>query len=336
MTLQIGAAGLCCAVGYRLDAAVCALRAQMDNFRESDFVCHSGEPVRVARLPDAQLWGSQRLARWVERAVRDCLRRIADFDSTTTPLLLLVPEQERPHSSVSYYQEIFSATEHSLDCRFHPLSRIVPWGRAGLGPALQTAQRWLSEGEVQQVLLVGVDSYLNSATIEYYLEAERLLVPGNRDGFLPGEAAAALLLLPAAAGRPGLRIEGVATAREEGRPDGSVPSRAFGLTRAIRQACERAGRHPHHLGFRMSDQNGEAFFAKEAANALTRVMFDGGPQLPVLQIADCLGEIGAATGPAMLALLSETMQREDGPGQLGLLHLANDDGARTALVVSYG
>ena len=46
--LHVNAAGLCCSLGYHLDAAVCALRANMDHFRESAFYSQGGDPVQVA------------------------------------------------------------------------------------------------------------------------------------------------------------------------------------------------------------------------------------------------------------------------------------------------
>ena len=69
--LEIRAAGLCCAVGYHLRAASCALRANMDHFQESEFRSDSFDPIRVARLPD-DIYGHERLQRWVSHAVRDC------------------------------------------------------------------------------------------------------------------------------------------------------------------------------------------------------------------------------------------------------------------------
>jgi 3-oxoacyl-[acyl-carrier-protein] synthase-1 len=198
--------------------------------------------------------------------------------------------------------------------------------------ALRQARAELDGGKTE-VLLVGVDSLLNAADINFYLQEERLFVPGNTDGFLPGEAAAALIVsrTPASAGR--LRIAGLGSGNEAGTLDGSVPNRSEGLTAAIRQACAEAHVAPAQLQFRLSDQNGEHFFTRDATNAITRVMAGGG-QPAFLTLADKLGDIGAATGPAMLAWLSREMQHpRRSPGTTGLLHLANDAGLRDAVVL---
>ena len=42
-------------------------------------------------------------------------------------------------------------------------------------------------------MICGVDSYLTALTIAHYLAERRLLTPDNPNGFIPGEAAAAIL-----------------------------------------------------------------------------------------------------------------------------------------------
>ncbi len=329
--LRVISSGLCCSVGYTADAASCALRAGMDHFQESDFVADGSERLRVARLPSATLWGGERLALWVRQAVADCLGGVKAFETADTALCLLTLERERPHGDDRTQFATAQAAQRVLGHTFSADSRVFTAGRAGLGHALLRIRHLIDQGHVRRVLLVGVDSYLNAATINHYLAQERLLTTMNRDGFLPGEAAAAVLLEAAAPDAPGFVIRGVGRDRADGRPDGSTPSRGRALTRAMRAALAAAQLKPDDLDFRLSDQNGESFFAREAANALTRL----GVAPPTLTTADCVGEVGAATGPLMLAWLQRLMPRKDGPGARGLIHLANDDGERSAIVVSY-
>jgi 3-oxoacyl-[acyl-carrier-protein] synthase I len=333
--LRIHSAGLCCSVGYQLSAASCALRAHMDHFQNSEFLAPMGEPVVVARLPDDTLWGQARLSRWLELAILDCLAMNGDLDTRDIPLVWLAPEPQRHDAEPEWYTAIFDQTLERVGKLFHPDSIIVPQGRAGLAQALAQAAHLLQQKRCSHVLLAGVDSYLDSGTINQYLGAERLQVTGNSDGFIPGEAAAAILLHLDHTDSPGLYILGFGQAQEEGRPDGSVPSRAKGLTNAIRNALTMSQLSYQDLEFRISDQNGEAFFSREANNAMTRVAPPGGRKLPVITLADCIGEVGAATGPAMLAFMFEKMARDTHPGHRGLLHLANDDGLRSAAILHY-
>ncbi|MBC7617891.1 MAG: hypothetical protein H7293_02675 [Candidatus Saccharibacteria bacterium] len=339
-TLRIVAAGLCCAVGYTAQAASCALRAGMDHFQESEFITENGDPVRVARLPDTETWGAQRQSRWMVHAVNDCLSQATQRQSATKidgPLtvLLLSAEPSRPGVEERSAIEAALMGSNLLKLPLSNHSKVWHSGRAGLSAVLQGAHDLLIKGTCQQVMLLGFDSYLNAQTINHYLQAERLLVPGNRDGFIPGEAAAAVLLELATPEAGGVYITGWGEAMEAGRPDGSVPSRAQGLSQALRTAFRQADITCNDLDWRMSDQNGEGFFAGEAANAVTRVAENGGTVPMVYTTADCVGEVGAATGPLMLAWLNQLLHREDGPGDCGVIHLANDEGLRSAVVVQH-
>jgi 3-oxoacyl-[acyl-carrier-protein] synthase I len=334
-SLHIESAGLCCSVGYHLDAAVCAIRLNMDHFQESEFLTETGDPVNVGRMPDKDCWGTERMARWITWSVEDCLRDQPDFVSDHTVLIVLAPELERVDMTEESYGEIVVTTLARLGQSFHENSRILPLGKAGLAQALQYAGHCLSTPAIEQVMLVAGDSLLNVAAIEHFFEQERLIVPGNRDGFMPAEGAAALLLRRSKRAESGVVITGFAQAIEKGLRDGEIPNRSFGLTQAVRNACELAGVEPHRLQFRLSDQNGEAYLAREGSNAFTRIMAEG-PNLSHLTLADKLGEIGAATGVAALAYLSSVMPRSDcSPGHAGVVHLSNDNGLRCSVLIQY-
>jgi 3-oxoacyl-[acyl-carrier-protein] synthase-1 len=332
--LRVVASGICCAVGYNAPAASCALRAGMDNFTESACVADDGSPVRVARLMDEDRWGSRRLAQWARYAIGECLEQIPSAEHERMPLLLLTAPLDRPLGTERDRIDTAQAAAEALEMCFPPTSLVYAGGHAILGKALRQAQAMLQAHDgVDKVLIAGLDSLIDAPTVTHYLRQERLLVPGNSDGFLPGEGAAAIVLERAVPHGKGLHITGIGQGQEAGRPDGSVPSRAQGLGSAMRQAMAQAGIDGNALAFRLSDQNGEAFFAREAANAITRIAEAGGSTPQVLTTADCTGEIGAATGALMLAWLHRYLPHPDAPGKCGLMHLADDAGGRSAIVV---
>jgi 3-oxoacyl-[acyl-carrier-protein] synthase-1 len=332
--LRVAASGICCAVGYNAPAASCALRAGMDNFTESACVADDGSPVRVARIMDEDHWGARRLAQWARYAIGECLEQISPAEREHMPLLLLTAPQNRPLSTERDRIDTAQAAAEALEMRFPDTSLIYSGGHAVIGKALLQAKEMLqARNGVDKVLIAGLDSLIGAPTVTHYLRQERLLVSGNSDGFLPGEGAAAIVVERAAPHDKGLHLAGIGLGREAGRPDGSAPSRAQGLSNAMRQAMAQAGIDCNALAFRLSDQNGEAFFAREAANAITRIAEPGGSIPRVLTTADCTGEIGAATGVLMLAWLHHFLPHPDAPGQCGLIHLADDLGARSAIVV---
>ncbi|MDH0868137.1 hypothetical protein [Mitsuaria sp. GD03876] len=333
--LRVVSAGLCCSLGYRLEAVECALRAQVDAFSESYFRAPGGHAVRVARLPDDDVWGAPRNARWMDLAIRDCLRQAPDLDPRRTALVAVLAEQERPLADQRRFEQALAVAMETASLKVEGPTAVIAQGKSGLAAALELATRWLSDAThpIDHVLLCSVDSHLHAANIDALLNAERLLVPGRPDGFIPGEAAACLLLAAGDEPAPGLALHGWGQGQEDGRPDGSVPSRAFGLSQALRMAFQRAGVTPAALRFRVSDQNGEAFFAREAANALTRVFFGTEGPARLITVADLLGDVGAATGPAMLAYLWQAAAVGHAPAGAGFVHLADAHGGRVAVVI---
>lgn len=349
-SMQIVAGGLCCSLGYHLDAAVSAIRANMDHFQASNFYARSSTPVNVAMLSD-DIYGNERLARWLTFAIHDCSKQIINglslLDVNKTAIVALGPDTSRPHCdsveleelihNAMLMQHVFIAPhniEKSIHQKRHKITTIMQ-SRTGLVEGLLQAARYLINKEAEQVLLIGVDSYLNSADINQLIKDQRLIIGGNSDGFIPGEAAAALLLRRSSADAPGLHIKGTGKGEEAGLYNGSVPCRSQGLSYALRAACDQAKILPERMKFHMSDQNGEQFYAKDIANAITRVMY-GGEKLPHLTLADKIGEVGSAAGPAMLAWLQRDMSNPSfSPGDTGIVHLANDNGARCAVVLRY-
>ncbi|UXH80623.1 hypothetical protein [Roseateles amylovorans] len=344
MALVVESAGLCCSVGATLASAAHAVRARVDHFQRSEFRDSTGLPVVVARLKvDNDLWGPRRLAQWIHASVEDCLQGAQQRHQVSDlPLFWLGPEPARRGANPGWYRAAYEHAQTLMGGSFHPDSKLFALGKAGLPALLTHAEQWLSANPGRAALVLGADTLLESADIGQYLRAQRLLVGENSDGFIPGEAAATLLLrpqLPAPVGQTRLHVLGWGAGQEPGRSDGSVPTRSVGLTDALRAAMERSGLAFEQIGFRFSDQNGEAWFAKEAASALARVTPVGGHKLPVQTLADCIGEVGAATGPAMLAYLhalSPALGRPPyAPAMTGLLHCACDGDLRAAAVVAF-
>jgi 3-oxoacyl-[acyl-carrier-protein] synthase-1 len=181
--------------------------------------------------------------------------------------------------------------------------------------------------------VAGVDSFLNSATLAAYSQADRLLTAGNSNGFIPGEAAGALLL---GAWKEHLETpllcRGLGFAREPARFDSGKPLRADGLVQAIREALGEAGLALKECDHRMTDVSGEQYRFKEAVLAITRLLRDRKVLFSHWHLGDCIGEVGAATLPSMLAVLFTGAREDYLPGPICLGHLGNDDDKRAAFV----
>jgi 3-oxoacyl-[acyl-carrier-protein] synthase-1 len=191
----------------------------------------------------------------------------------------------------------------------------------------------MQEGRCTRVVVAGADTFLVSATLAAYDEADRLLRPDNSNGFIPGEAAGAVLLgLSQQDLETPLLCCGLGFAREPASWGSGKPLRAEGLVQAIRAALAEAGLALKDCDHRIADVSGEQYRFKEAALAITRLLRDRKVLFSLWHPADCIGEVGAATLPAMLAMLYWGARKDYLPGPIFLGHLGNDDDKRAAFI----
>lgn len=333
--LRIASSGMCCAVGFSARAARAAIRARLNRFMESEFIDEQAEPLIVSRLPLGDLWGPPRIAKMFEAALTDCLEGVSGFKPQTAELLLLVAEQGRPGYQAAWQRACVAAYEKVSGAPLRDRAQVLPLGRAGLAAALRQAHVLLMDGHASHVVVAGVDSYLNAQAITHLLRERRLLTDTVSEGFIPGEGAGALVVELAPEGQGGLQVLGVGAAEESATLYNDEPVRASGLTRALREALDVSGYPLNELHFRMADLSGEPLYFREAALANTRLLDHRGGRFPLLHIADCIGETGAAVGPLSLAYLTDAMARGYAPGTRAVLHLSNDGGTRAAVVVEH-
>lgn len=334
--MRIVASGICCSVGFHSGAALAAIRARLNHFCESEFMDETGAPLRAAMLYKVFVWGQQRLQLMYRSAMTECLSVLPEkTDEQLPPVILIGAEGERGERFAKSMDQLLH-NNTPVDGYDRHTQRISA-GKAGIGQALLMASQIFSElHPPEHVVIAGVDSYLDAAAITHYLQTQRLRCSTNSDGFIPGEAGAAIALSTRPSKRPALWIEGIGQAHEAASPDNDIPLRAQGLTKALRHALTSAGREITDYGFHASGVSGEQWYFKEASTAIDRIMTTKVPGFPHRLISQSTGEIGAACGPLTLAWVEHEMEIDQALGRRGLLHFGNDNGTRCALAVHYG
>lgn len=334
--IAIRASGIACAVGLDAPAACAAIRAAVSNAQDTLFSDHNGEPIRAAGvfLPGRPRQ-YRKLSRMLALCIGECLSSAPQPLSGPFPLLLCTSERDRPGRPPLLDDRLFGDVGRTFPAQIHPgASAVLPLGRAGGVLALAHARSMLAGGLAQAVLIAGVDSYLSSQAVASYEFRQRLLTSENSDGFVPGEAAAAILIGPATPGAGGdLLCTGIGTAQEVCTIESGEPLRALGLTAAVRSAVAEAGCTLGELDCRLSDANGEQYAFREASLALSRTMRERKERFPLVTPADCVGEVGAAVGPLLLAVALASHRKRYGPGSRTLLHVGSDSGLRVAAVL---
>jgi 3-oxoacyl-[acyl-carrier-protein] synthase I len=325
--------GLVSGVGLTAEACCAAIRCGINNFQQTRFIGDDGEWL-VGSPVDLQepCHGMARLAKMAARAVAECLATAGDKPEQV-PVLACIAETDRPGRFEHLARVLLEDIEREIGARLHPHSRVIEQGRVGGAVALLQARRMLLQGRCSRVIVAGVDSLLVGKTLAAYGEADRLLTSECSNGFIGGEAGGAVLLATLQeTTETALLLRGLGFATEPAPFNSGKPLRADGLVQAIRAATADAGVTLQECDHRIADVNGEQYRFKEAALAVTRLLRERKSAFSLWHPGDCIGEVGAATLPAMLAMLYYGARKDYLPGRTFLGHLGNDDNKRAAFV----
>jgi 3-oxoacyl-[acyl-carrier-protein] synthase-1 len=333
MPLTVLACGMSTAVGLTAPASCAAIRARLNGFKETRFMALDGEWLIGAEIPFEEPWrGVPRIAHLLEGPLRECLAA-TDLPPEKIPFFLCTAELDRPGRFEGLDTELLVQTQALLDATFDSRSRILPMGRVGASVGIRAASRLINEQGVRHVIVGGADTFLVAETLRSFDENARLLTTDNSNGFIPGEAAAALLLGGAFAG-PGLAIRSLGLASEATTIGSEEPLRADGLTNAFRFALDAAGLEMQEIGYRISTMSGEQYWFKEFDLATSRLLRGRHEFMDLWHPADSIGETGAAALPCCLAVAWMAAYKGYEAGNPVLVTASNDDGRRTALILS--
>jgi uncharacterized protein (TIGR02270 family) len=152
---------------------------------------------------------------------------------------------------------------------------------------LGDARKLISDG-APEVIIAGVDSFLVAETLRALSAQDRLLTESNSNGFIAGEAGAAVLLSGA---KQGLRLRGIGFGAEQATIDAGKPMRADGMVNAMRDSLEEAGLTYEDISYRIADLSGEQYYFREAALAQTRLWRGKRDPEEVWHPGDGMGEV---------------------------------------------
>jgi 3-oxoacyl-[acyl-carrier-protein] synthase-1 len=336
MRLAIFAAGLLTPVGFNYRASCAAIRAGLSGIGTANlWDSESGEFLLAGKVQLPQWWeGLTKLPELLAPVIHEC-HMASPINPREIPILLGVASSNRPQLPPDLRNQLFEALHRKLNLTPHPLSRVIDCDQVSAVAAVIEAKRLLSSGESRYCIIAGVDSFLDQKTVESYLERRRLLTRLNSNGFIPGEAAGAVLIRASETDRDvGARIIGVGLAQEPATIESDQPLRATGLTEAVRIALEEARVSIHEITHRLTDLNGEHYKFKEANFVLNRLREKKVENADeIWHPTECIGEVGAAIGPCLMALALHSAEKGYAPGHLVLCHFSNDNGQRGAMVL---
>lgn len=334
-SLAILGSGMVTGVGLSAPASCAAIRCAIDNFNETRFIDEGGEWIIGSEVPLEEPWrGFEKLVQMATSAIRECHAHAGALPLASVPLLLCVAEPARPGRAYGLDNELLKEIEKALGAKLHPRSAVIARGRVAIAEALHLASHLITS-QSPLAMIAGVDSFLSWPTLSVYQSKSRLLTSKNSNGFIPGEAAASILVGVPKSAADNLICVGIGAGNEPATVESEEPLRANGMVEAFRQAFADAGCTMAEVDYRLTDLNGEQYAFKEAALAMNRTLRTRKARFPIWHPTDCIGEVGAAIGPLSLGVALAAARKGYAPGPGVLCHFADDGSDRIALVLRH-
>jgi 3-oxoacyl-[acyl-carrier-protein] synthase-1 len=218
-----------------------------------------------------------------------------------------------------------------MENRRHVLFR----GHAAALWALHEASAAIESGQTERAIIVGVDSLLESDTLQVLAASRRLKTNLTPRGLMPGEGAAAFLVEPVARARARKApiqcvVERIALSQErESRVSGA---RSAGV--ALSEVIEKVLPPGRPLTSIYGDLNGEDARAEEWANALVRLSASRALSTAAQYwLAASLGDTGAASGALSVVIGARALFRGHASGGDVLIWSSADTGEVAAALL---
>jgi 3-oxoacyl-[acyl-carrier-protein] synthase-1 len=332
VTVYIQAAGMACPVGLRWASACAAMRAgisrrQVSQYRDDQLreivASHLNQhlPVETRASDRREFLLTCALRDLAESAGTELLQRAMLFVALPPARPGLMDGAERLAEQLSRVLSVRIRSE-----RIH----VVAEGSCGSLQALELARQRVREGE--PAVVAAADCLLDARELLELSKERRLLVEGQPDGVIPGEAAAAVLL-GGSQPRALARLIGLGFGQEEAKLDNDVPLRSEGLVGAARVALSEAGLTLQDVHFRVSDAAGESFHFKEQALVVSRLLRARKADFPLWLPAESLGYTRVAAGLCGVAWALAAWARGYAPGGRAICFAGCTSGRRAAAVL---
>jgi len=314
--------------------------------RASHLIDKRGENIATARLMTIgdDIFGLERFVALGGPALRQAafpwlssLRDRARAPAPPLPVVISLPNEARPGlDPLLLRRHLIDALEAKSQVDLDDArSRLVFHGRGGGIAAFAQAIDELFAAGCDAVAVGGIDSYFDPDLLEH-LDAEcRLHSAETENGFIPGEGAAFVLLVPRTRAR-GLARYGrilAAVTENEPRPYGSEePCLAYGMTLALKRALAATSAETGLISWMLTDVANERHRVDEWTTAATRA--HRGFTADVLHDQPLLktGDVGAASAAMLLVMATIRWQTGCAPGDAVLIATHSDGPERGVLI----
>jgi 3-oxoacyl-[acyl-carrier-protein] synthase I len=360
MSIGISAMGMATSVGLDAATACASIRAGIQrpqllhHYAVLDHEEQDTKPL-VARAIVGLTDGFVGVARWLRLAGVACRDAAHDaslrgavegefWSRTAVCMILSEPDARRyaddEPSAGDLTKSLLDPLLDEMGWPVPPRHRVlIRAGHAGLAQAVQSAATKMSTGRLDRVFMLAADSYVDSETLDWLSEDDRLKLDDQPFGLIPGEAAACFLLENehATRQRGGIltaRLVGANFAPTQGHFRSETPMLGMSLSHSVEQTLRESDVSSFD-GLIVADLNGEPWRSHELGAAQVRL---GGQLAPTCRWhfpADSLGETGAASAAAGVCFAAMALSRGyAGSGNAAVLSSAESGSAGCVLLES--
>src|SRR5688572_3770312 len=344
MTAVIGATHVLCAIGSGTEQVWAAARAGIARIGNSHVMDRHFEPIQMGLVPEDALGELTpeidklplpSRARRILRLAAPSFKAVAAGLEREAPVFLGLPQltdQQAPWlKHLPGYLQLL--TDVKVD---RARSVVVPQGRAAGLLALERALQFVESNPDADVIVGGVDSYLDLRLLATLDAEERILGRLVMDGFIPGEGAAFYRLssanAPSAAGGRHVTVQAAASTMDPGHRYGQEPAKGEGLAAAMNDMRSRLPAQAP-IATTFAGFNGENFDGKLWGVARLRHNDFFAPGMVIEHPADKFGDAGAAMGAMLLVLAAQSLASGTRTGP-ALVWAASDREPRACAVIS--
>jgi 3-oxoacyl-[acyl-carrier-protein] synthase-1 len=347
--IVVAGLGITTSVGLSPSEVDASVRAGSSRFVESKFRDHRFQPFTVAELPEAALpplavavdatagvtARERRLLRIATAALDQCAQ-VASEMPFGAALFAAIPELATtiPIDDGRLLDLLGTQTKTRFD---RAASKAAFRGRAGGLAAVDAAATALRDGKAKAVFVCGVDTFVDPFVLGTLDLEGRVKSTAHLDGFIPGEGAAVVLLVTrATADQHRLTSTAVVSASATGVETGHLyseePYRGDGLATLLHGLFGKAAGLPPVADV-YSSMNGESYWGQEWGVGFIRNSDAIDSTARIHHPADCFGDVGAASGPLLVALASLALRsgRASAPT---LVYASSDYGDRAAVLLT--
>lgn len=247
-------------------------------------------------------------------------------------LMLALPELDPAINALRLPERFIPELCQRIGVSTFALWKTTQAGRNGVFSLLESAVAKLTAGDIDMCIVGGVDSYLMEHRLSYFDNAWRLRSARTVDGFIPGEAAALLLLETAQhAQRRGARVLARLGELGEGNEAETLASPKRSTGEGLATAIRAVLTNTPEIDSVYCSLNGESYFALEWGTVLARLHNPLQTLKDLIHPADCVGDVGSATGALLLTCAS--LKKPSPNAVPSLLWTAGDDPHRIALTL---